>query len=751
MDDPQLWMTSEEDDDQYDVEGGTSFILELRPEGESGGFHVRNRPGESQRLHTTEYYGGRRKKPAFNVGAVAKAIIHGTLDQLNKTPATLLVYDFSFFSHRRSTRIKDASITFEFQARGGKSIPGPTVEKVAPYGKYVMMQTTETVTRTIGADGGISGGVIASLSTNLRGDQSIEKTTTHAAEIVGNNPCDDWSNRFLAQWTLKENESQKNGIVSRFRACILLSNTGEEFDLLPTVKVTPDLKTKMVTLVAFRRGDDPVKMVPTSPPIDNLEEGLGCDRGNLGAVDLGRVWDCDMADIMGSAELDELDHSSAESLNEYEVESEEDHESGDEAEKTWKAQQLHEQCRDVMDALTRNMRRWDENTGTEGVPVLEEYKKITLATGKAGTYPRIETALHTLARDKLLFGNLQPDIRSKLVQYLWDHRSTYSDSGHDSSVTGDPVLAVALRSDNGVFIDCVEKCLGDSFPMLLSLQDGEGKNCIHHLFFWDQANNRDRRSKDRILGQMERLAPRADAGTLATADTNGNTPIHYALDYNQCLNKPDKYVEIVKAMVQSADAVMRESGTVLNKFGDSPILVTSKSKAFKDIRDFLTVHYIRTRSDADARTLIYGRNASGLVRNLYFDAIGQQDAQDITDLLQRMSDGGFGTTLAYVNLPTVRFNPPRRSSAELSGLPRRKVKPKTNQKSLPENPGVGRTELVQVFKKLYDLNVRSILRLSVEDRQSPSHTDAAIEEALQGRESITDGAGSSRPIAVEKW
>lgn len=264
------------------------------------GFHVRNRPGESQRLHATQFYGGRRKKPAFNVGAVAKAIIHGTLDEFSKTPATLLVYDFSFFSHR-SARIKDASITFEFQAKGGRNVPGPTVEKVAPYGKHVMMQTTETLRRTFAVDGGVSGGVIVNANANIHAEQCIERQTTHAAEVVGNNPCDDWSNRFLAQWTLEENDAQKSGIVSIFRACILLSHTGEEFHMLPSVKVTPNLTTRMVTLRAFRRDDDPVKMVPTSDPIDHLDGALVCDRWNLGAVDLGRLWNCTFHNEFGEA------------------------------------------------------------------------------------------------------------------------------------------------------------------------------------------------------------------------------------------------------------------------------------------------------------------------------------------------------------------------------------------------------------------------------------------------------------------
>lgn len=86
-------------------------------------------------------------------------------------------------------------------------------------------------------------------------------------------------------------------------------------------------------------------------------------------------------------------------------------------------------------------------------------------------------------------------------------------------------------------------------------------------------------------------------------------------------------------------------------------------------------------------------------------------------------------------------------------MQKRKMGPQVNQRKLPENPEIGRTELVKVFNKLRELEVKSILRLYVEDRQSPSHSDAAIEKALQGRESTAEGSGvtSSRPIAVETW
>lgn len=42
-------------------------------------------PEQIQRDVVTEFYGGRKKRPAFNAGAVAKVIVHGTLDQISKS------------------------------------------------------------------------------------------------------------------------------------------------------------------------------------------------------------------------------------------------------------------------------------------------------------------------------------------------------------------------------------------------------------------------------------------------------------------------------------------------------------------------------------------------------------------------------------------------------------------------------------------------------------------------------------------
>ncbi|RTE83626.1 hypothetical protein BHE90_001802 [Fusarium euwallaceae] len=172
-----------------------------------------------------------------------------------------------------------------------------------------------------------------------------------------------------------------------------------------------------------------------------------------------------------------------------------------------------------------------------------------------------------------------------------------------------------------------------------------------------------------------------------------------------------------------------------------------KDKAAKDILNFLTMHYIRTRSDMEARDLIFGKNISCLDKNLYFDATGHKDADKIIDLVGRMNVGGFCDTLSYVYIPTVQHT--SRGSEPAAKAGRKSYSSTTADQGLRENPRIGRNALVSVFDTLYQAGVRNILRLHVEDREQPSHTDTAIEKALQGRESMTEISEDRGQINVE--
>ena len=224
--------------------------------------------------------------------------MHGTLDEVSKKPATLLVYDFSFFSYR-STRIKDASIVFEFQGKKGPGGGDVKVQKVTPYGRQSMMQTTQTETFKLGAQIGASfSGANASISP----ERTVEKTTTHAMEITGDNPCDNAGSYQTAQWLLNENKSQHSGIVSLLRTCVLLTrDTNDEFKCIPSIEATPDFKTALGSLFSSRTPDDDIVYDPEYEPYNVLEGDVKIDPSNLGRVVLNDLWDCTFQSNFGQA------------------------------------------------------------------------------------------------------------------------------------------------------------------------------------------------------------------------------------------------------------------------------------------------------------------------------------------------------------------------------------------------------------------------------------------------------------------
>ncbi|TEA15137.1 hypothetical protein C8034_v002589 [Colletotrichum sidae] len=416
-DNKELWNSSEDYDSEQDeyeppAEDATFFAFDLKPEGDPGGYHVRNKPGEKQRKLASRISSGPRKRPAYDVNATARAIIHGTLDDVSQKPATLLVYDVHFFA-RRPRRIKAATISFEFKPQIGAKKLGPTVSQMAPFGEHSIWHSTEMVTQTIGGDAGISGGVGATVGANLSSEKSTEKTVTYAAHIIGHNPPNDWGDCLWAQWSFEENRSQKGGVVRIFRACILLTRDvgDEEFLLFPTLRVTPDTNSQIRDLVSFRREDEAIIMVPSSDPVNDLNVDLAKEKRNLGTPNMHMMEEY--------PENDELDLvQSTEGLPSPTFEHPD---SMDTQEKSWRNLSLEEQCTDVLGLLSRNQRQWSADV-TGGIPALELYKKNALREGIDSLDRTAPTALHILAKRPQDFQKVPSSTQEQMMRSLLDFR-----------------------------------------------------------------------------------------------------------------------------------------------------------------------------------------------------------------------------------------------------------------------------------------------------------------------------------------
>lgn len=80
------------------------------------------------------------------------------MDQISGTPATLLVYDFAFVSHKSSVRIKKAEIEFEFQPKTSNN-DGPLISTIKPKGTHHVIDTEQKSTSSLSMDGSLSANI----------------------------------------------------------------------------------------------------------------------------------------------------------------------------------------------------------------------------------------------------------------------------------------------------------------------------------------------------------------------------------------------------------------------------------------------------------------------------------------------------------------------------------------------------------------------------------------------------------------
>ncbi|KAF5597985.1 intracellular serine protease [Fusarium pseudoanthophilum] len=144
----------------------------------------------------------------------------------------------------------------------------------------------------------------------------------------------------------------------------------------------------------------------------------------------------------------------------------------------------------------------------------------------------------------------------------------------------------------------------------------------------------------------------------------------------------------------------------------------------KGVERLLKLHYLRSRDCTDAMEILYGKNTPS-DKELSFDLSGMMHPDEsltqkgLTNLLRNIN---FEDTLQYVWIPRITVEEPSKSRT----LARKQIKP------VPD--GAGRSDLVHIFNQLRSKGVDTILRVFVQDSdpRSPSHSDEAIEKALQG-------------------
>jgi hypothetical protein len=204
--------------------------------------------------------------------------IHGQYTPDSYSPASLVIFDFSFLPTKHARRFLEAeiSVIFADEERGGQ-LYDPEVKEISfsPSGQasYLSMFPTtrrQEVARGVQVLGG-GGAFGASLRVRGRGKG-------------GHN---------AAEWSLLENSSTRSGIPTFFRAAVLLLRPdfaeGRRFTAMVTIKAKVDLLTSIEEGVKRVLGKinkvDPIIFDPEQkdPPTTTF------DRTNLGGQALSEI------------------------------------------------------------------------------------------------------------------------------------------------------------------------------------------------------------------------------------------------------------------------------------------------------------------------------------------------------------------------------------------------------------------------------------------------------------------------------
>ena len=266
-----------------------------------------------------------------------------------------------------------------------------------------------------------------------------------------------------------------------------------------------------------------------------------------------------------------------------------------------------------------------------------------------------------------------------------------------------------------------------------------------------------------LMRPPAQIAPNANADVLADAQGVGSLS-RLARRRTQSLTQTAKTPQLKTSLNEIPNDGKQTSSSPRNKESIDPDIVS------QEIGDFVKVHYIRNRTDLEAKELLYGKVASGkygiLIRkrlytltnlpdkNLYLDAthLKGKSVDKLINLIESLaSGGGFEDTLSYVSLPVLSsyYDKPNPSSSENKSYGANEGRQRGVE--LQGGQTIGRSALIRVFDKLASLKIRNILRLHVDDRDGIPHTDAAIERAIRGRDRFGLENGRSDAIHVETW
>ncbi|KAI2905596.1 hypothetical protein CBS147343_1275 [Aspergillus niger] len=273
-----------------------------------------------------------------------------------------------------------------------------------------------------------------------------------------------------------------------------------------------------------------------------------------------------------------------------------------------------------LDTASDDFTHSDNEYGWEGLSWDERVKDLTGHLRNGETWESMESAvsefrdhdnrevptlLHHLSKDKLAHGfyDLPESTRVCILDCLLQvhlldddaisEHAQANEIGEDE--TPFSILISALKHVNLSFLDTILTNLKDPLLQLLQIPHGsKRRNPLHEgfrvLFLKQRGVNKtssisnkegmkaDLRVLTRIVHDWVELAPQS---ALAARDNDGNTPLHYAMNYNLCYYLDAKvYRPVVVALIDKSLSSRMQVECLFNKEGKSPYLIYLDSESW---------------------------------------------------------------------------------------------------------------------------------------------------------------------------
>jgi len=214
-----------------------AFNIQLDTGVEDRGFHGRNKKGEIQRPDIVDDI-----CQGLLLQARVDRVVHGT-EKKGGSPATLIVFGFRFHGIGKKRRFQESTITIVFQDEHKKDDADPVVIFLWPNGDFTLDKPTDIdVERSTGGEaGGNVGATYGGVNAKRTWEKKKSYRKTDRASLTGSIMLDRQvrdsgpSNAVLL--TISEDETAQSGLVTDFRAAVLLRRQNDTDQFAAKVKI----------------------------------------------------------------------------------------------------------------------------------------------------------------------------------------------------------------------------------------------------------------------------------------------------------------------------------------------------------------------------------------------------------------------------------------------------------------------------------------------------------------------------------